>query len=187
LHGIDLNPTMVEIANQKASVFEQGDVRSFRAQTSPVDLVVSLFHVINYQNTNEDLLAMLQTARSLLKSGGIFLFDCWYGPAVLESPPHLREKNFENADFLVRRVARPEFVPDEQRVVVHYTFQISEKQSREKFEFQESHSMRYLFLPEIESFANKTGFSVLCAEEWLSGQELTPNSWNATVVLRAGE
>ena len=38
----------------------------------------------------------LATARSLVAPGGIFIFDFWYGPAVLADPPAVRIKRLEN-------------------------------------------------------------------------------------------
>ena len=41
---------------------------------------------------NDDVLAAFLTARHHLNPGGIFLFDVWYGPAVLTDRPSVRIK-----------------------------------------------------------------------------------------------
>ena len=55
--------------------------------TGPSDVVWS---------TNADLLAAFATAREHLNPGGVFIFDCWYGPAVLAERPSVRIKRMED-------------------------------------------------------------------------------------------
>ena len=58
-------------------VFKKADIRNARLNRS-FDIVISLFHVMSYQTTNDDLKAAFQTAKRHLNKGGIFIFDCWY-------------------------------------------------------------------------------------------------------------
>ena len=39
------------------------------------DVVISLFHVMSYQNNNEKILKAFSTAKKHLKANGIFIFD----------------------------------------------------------------------------------------------------------------
>ena len=39
---------------------------------------------MSYQTSNDDLNATFASARANLKQGGVFIFDCWYGPALLD-------------------------------------------------------------------------------------------------------
>ncbi|MGZ8393579.1 MAG: class I SAM-dependent DNA methyltransferase, partial [Nitrospira sp.] len=87
IHGIELSSEMLAQARSFSAcndklTFSQGDIRKVRLQTL-FDAALSLFHVISYQATNNDLLAAFRTAREHLSAAGIFIFDCWYGPAVL--------------------------------------------------------------------------------------------------------
>ena len=91
--GVDLSAKMIEVARSRSSKtfnskikFAVSDVRSVRLN-SKFDSVISLFHVASYQTSNFDILSMFETASTHLKSNGIFIFDCWYGPAVLSNPP----------------------------------------------------------------------------------------------------
>ena len=56
------------------------------------DAVISLFHVMSYQTTNEELSAAFKTASKHLAKGGIFIFDFWYGPTVHNEKPSIRIK-----------------------------------------------------------------------------------------------
>ena len=46
-----------------------------------------MFDVMGYQITNEAFEKALLTARVHLKKGGLFIFDCWHGPAVVRNRP----------------------------------------------------------------------------------------------------
>jgi predicted TPR repeat methyltransferase len=117
IHGVDLSESMLAKANlRKASfpsevqerlLFIQGDVRTVRTGET-YDAVISLFHVISYQTTNADLIAAMTTAATHLKPGGVFIFDCWYGPGVFTDPPETRVRRLEGDGFTVTRIAEPE-------------------------------------------------------------------------------
>ena len=106
--AVDLSYDMIDVANAKKKTnttiaFLQGDMRSIRLNKR-VDVVLSLFHVMSYQTTNEDLSNAMQTAHSHLKKDGLFIFDCWYGPGVLTDRPSVRNKTFEDEDYLAAQV-----------------------------------------------------------------------------------
>ena len=69
----------------------QGDIRNIKIEKK-FDCVISLFHVLSYQITNESLNSVFNTAFEHLKNGGIFLFDFWFGPAVIHQMPSIRKK-----------------------------------------------------------------------------------------------
>ena len=77
---------LVEKKTAGGLTFTTGDIRDIRLNQR-FDVVIALFHVISYQTTNDDVTAAFQTARQHLNPGGIFIFDVWYGPAVLTERP----------------------------------------------------------------------------------------------------
>ena len=97
--------------------FASGDVLTVRTGAT-YDAVISLFHVISYHTINADLEAAFETAASQLTPGGLFLFDFWYGPAVLTQKPEVRVKHLEDEKIEMIRIAEPEMFPNENRVDV---------------------------------------------------------------------
>ena len=193
VHGVDLSPGMVERAQQRSAAgaafrsqlsFEQGDVRSVRAGRS-FDAVISLFHVISYQTTNADLAAVVATARAHLKPGGVFVFDCWYGAAVLSDRPRQVEKHVADEYIEVVRRTRPEMHVNIDCVDVHFDIAIASRVSSDRRELRETHRMRYLFLPEIEHLLGESGFAQVEAERWMTGQPLDDTAWYACIRARA--
>ena len=124
--GVDLSDEMICCARERASTispqqlnFIQSDLRSFRTEQL-FDAVLALFHVMSYQTSNADLKAAIATAAEHLKPGGVFVFDCWYGPGVLTNPPVTRIKRMQGNDCQITRLAEPQHYPSENRVDVHY-------------------------------------------------------------------
>jgi len=166
--------------------FTQGDIRSIRLgeQGEQFDAAISLFHVISYQTTNEDVMAAFQTAREHLNPGGVFIFDVWYGPAVLTDRPAVRIKRMANDEIEVTRLAEPEIHPNENRVDVHYHVFVRDKSTNAVKELRETHGMRYFFKPEIQNMAVQTGFETLSSEEWLTGAPAGMETWGVVFVQR---
>lgn len=188
--GVDLSANMIQLAKQKLQgtnlpvQFHQGDIRTIRLR-STFDLVISMFAVMGYQTTNEDFLAALQTARNHLEPGGLFIFDTWYGPAVLHELPETRIKEFAVGDERIIRMAIPEHESLYNKVTVNYKIlRLMGKQIIE--EINETHPMRYLFAPEIYLFAAKTGFEVIKICPFMdASRQPTEKDWNVTWVLKA--
>jgi SAM-dependent methyltransferase len=168
-------------ASGAAPEFLQGDVRNVRVGAK-FDVVVSLFHVISYQSTNADLKAAFVTAREHLAPGGLFVFDCWYGPAVLTERPEVRVRRLSDERISVTRLAEPVLHPERNLVDVNYHVFVKDNQSGAVEELKETHTMRYLFSPEVELLLEAAGLRLLKSEEFLTSANLTFRSWSAVFV-----
>jgi SAM-dependent methyltransferase len=188
--GVDLSSDMLKIASKRASKvgsvsgsvnFEHGDARTYRANKK-FDAVTSLFHVVSYQTTESDLLSLINTAFSHLEQGGLFIFDFWYGPAVLSKGPEVRVKNLENNSLKVTRIARPILHDDINVVDVNYLMYVHNKNNKKITVIEETHKMRYLFLVELSRLLNLVGFDIVKSEEWMTGMRPSLDSWSVCVV-----
>jgi SAM-dependent methyltransferase len=191
--GVERSPSMVRRARQlHASLaperaaklsFEEGDALDFRSGRR-FDVVTALFHVLSYQTQNAAVRDFLQTARAHLGPGGLFVFDCWYGPAVLTEQPEARQKQMADDEFEVLRSATPTLHASRNVVDVHYRVEVRERVSGVAEEIEELHSMRYFFLPELEWYLEDAGFELIWSGEFLSGRALDERTWNALLVAR---
>ena len=163
--------------------FTQGDIRDFKLSQT-FDVVLSLFHVISYQTTNEDLQAAFANIKEHLKPGGILIFDIWYGPAVLSDRPTVRVKRLSDEAIEVTRIAEPVMYPNENLVDVNYQVFIKDKSSSAVAELRETHRMRYLFKPEITLFLAESGLKILDCAEWMSGHPPAFNTWGVYFVAQ---
>lgn len=182
--GFDLSEKMIKIAKQRKAdnlEFHVLDATDFDLKQK-FDGVVSLFHVASYQATNEMLKKFIANAVKHLNKGGVFLFDCWYGPAVLTDRPVVRVKQIENDTVKIIRIAEPEMFPNENKVHVDYEIIIEDKQTKIVDKIYETHIMRYLFKPEIELLLKKYNLELVYCAEWLTGQEASFDSWNVSFI-----
>jgi SAM-dependent methyltransferase len=190
VYGVDLSEGMVRLAIERAAGcnldgklrFSHGDVRLVRLGER-FDAVLALFHVMSYQVTDGDILDTLNTAGAHLGPGGIFIFDCWNGPAVLADPPLVKEKRVADDRMEVLRRTKPVVHQNEHIVDVHFDVEVTEKGRGDSEKFQELHRMRYLFRDELEVLAGKAGFGLKEVFKWLTLEEPGPKDWYTVYIL----
>jgi SAM-dependent methyltransferase len=186
MHGVDLSEPMVRQAVERFTAlpghaFEVADVRALRLDRR-FDAVISLFHVFSYQSSNDDLDRAFATASVHLRSGGAFVFDFWYGPGVLSDRPVVRVKEMSNESSTVLRIAEPIFFPNDNCVDVRYRILLTERATQAVHRFEETHRMRYLFLPELQGLSAAHGLRVVGAYRSQSHQPLGFDAWTGTVI-----
>jgi ubiquinone/menaquinone biosynthesis C-methylase UbiE len=188
--GLDFSEQMLEKAREKAEreslsiEFHRADVRSFELEKR-FDAAVSMFAVVSYQIENRDVENMFKSVRAHLNHDGIFVFDVWFGPAVVNLKPTERVKEIEEGGEKVVRIARP--VMDISRHLVKVNYRVKHiLKDGVKEDIHESHSMRFFFPQELSCFLNKAGFAMLKASPFMDlDKEPTPEDWNITVIARA--
>jgi len=191
VHGIERSQEMIGLGHssnqgkdQTASFScTQGDCTS-TILGDDFDTVISLFHVLSYQTSNEELIAMLKNAHRQLKPGGIFIFDYWYAPAVWHIGPTLRVKRVSNHQLAITRIAEPECFRDQNIVKVNYQTFVEQLESNRISEIKETHEMRAFETKEIKEFASESGFALLHSEEWLTSHTPSKETWGVCTVLK---
>jgi SAM-dependent methyltransferase len=188
--GVDRSPQMLDTARAKAEqasleiAFHEGDIHKLNLGQT-FDAVIAMFAVVSYQTTNTDLSATFRSARRHILPGGLFVFDAWFGPAVLAQRPEDRVKIVEKDGERVIRLAKP--VHD----VLHHTVRVNYKVMRIKDgrvldEADESHLMRFLFPQEITYYLEESGFRLLRLCPFMELDRLpTEQNWNVTVIATA--
>ena len=189
--GIEKSQEMIDLGLSSSQAEEQntnfsctrGDCTS-TILGDDFDTVISLFHVLSYQTSNEEVLAMLKNACKQLKPGGIFIFDYWYAPAVWNYRPTLRVKKVENSELKITRIAEPEFCEDKNRVDVNYLTFVEDLSSGQISKIEETHEMRAFDLNEITQFSSSAGFEVLQSEAWMTQESPSPKTWGVYTILK---
>jgi SAM-dependent methyltransferase len=184
VHGIERSAEMVaQAVSVNGFTCQQGDICNVQLGRK-FDAVLSLFHVVSYQTSNDAVRAVFERAADHLDSGGVFLFDVWYSPAVYSQQPLVRVKRMVDEKIEITRIAEPILYPNENRVDVQYTFYVRDTISGKVDMMSEVHPMRHFSLPELDFIAKAAGFEQLGAEEFLTGLEPSGNTWGVCVVLR---
>ena len=182
--GIEKSLAMINSA-QEVENFEciQGDIRNIKLREE-FDSVISLFHVMSYQTSNESVVSVLNTAYNSLKKNGLFLFDIWYAPAVIHQKPTIRIRKIKTETNSITRIAEPEFLVNNNQVNVKYIFYDLNLSSNKLKISEETHPMRYFTIPELKYFARNTGFKVLEICDLISGAQPSLETWGICLILR---
>jgi SAM-dependent methyltransferase len=180
---------MLSIARNKAQSagldieFAAGDIRTIDLGRR-FDAVISMFSVVCYQITNADLAAVCSTARRHLDAAGVFIFDGWYGPAVLAAPPAQRVKVAQDGNRRVVRFTQPTLDVASHTADIHFKVWITEGE-RILSEVDEAHKIRFLFPQEMAYFLQVAGFEQMgcCPFMDIEGS-LDTSCWNFTAFAR---
>ena len=187
--GIDISSRMIAEAKKNngqkgfSIEYEVADVRNYRSEKH-YDGVVSLFHVMSYQNTNEDIIRAFQTASKALRKGGIFVIDFWYGPGVLSDKPSVRVREAEDAGCRLCRIAEPVMHVEENVVDVNYKIFVMDKKTGITKTVEEVHKMRYFFIPELKFYLHNAGLDFLECLDCNTLQKTDFDSWTAVCAAR---
>lgn len=188
--GVDRSQEMLDIAISKATKerlkleFVRGDITDIDLDRK-FDAVISMFAVMSYQTTNLALSNACKTAARHLALGGVFIFDCWHGPAVLtERPtPRIKEISLDEKGKIIRFT---EPVLNILNHTVEARFKVWKiRDGYPVDETNETHLMRFIFPQEIRYFLEAAGFSDVEFYPFLDMERaLTEHDWNMTVVAR---
>lgn len=191
--GLDISEEMLDIASRRAAGlppetagrvrFVRGDVRNAGVDGC-FDAVLALFHVLSYQLTNDDLRAVFSGVKTRLAPDGVFIFDCWYGPAVLTDRPMTRVKRLADENTIVTRIAMPTLHPNLNHVDVRYQLFVKDLRTEKVEEISETHRMRYLFRPELEMLAEDAGLHIVSSGAWMSEREPDFSTWYVHFALK---
>jgi SAM-dependent methyltransferase len=191
LVGVDRSARMLEAAREKTSVwrgcqtaFYEADIRSFRVEDS-FDAALMMFAVLGYQLENRDVLAALRTARRHLESGGILIFDVWYGPAVLSEGPTDRFKSTATKEGQILRFASGRI--DVQRHLCEVNYRLWKLEGdRVRSQTEETHLMRFFYPLELKLFLECSGFAPIRLGAFPEfDRDPDPTTWNVCGVARA--
>lgn len=181
--GLERSEDMVTEARLRGFECQVTDIRNFELNKK-YDAVISLFHVVSYLTNNVALINTFRNANKHLKEQGIFLFDVWYTPAVYEQKALPRIKKMQNKELAVTRFAEPKIDINNNIVDVQFSVYAKELDTGHTNELYESHAMRHFSIPEIGLLAELTGFEILKAEEFLTGNEPSEKTWGVCFILK---
>jgi SAM-dependent methyltransferase len=173
-----------EFADRKQLTFHHSDIQQLELGHE-FDAGLLMFAVLGYQKRNADVLSALTTTRRHIRSGGLLVFDVWYGPAVLNQRPSQRVKVIENGEGKLLRVVSGELNTDQHLCHVDYhMWQLHA--DRLVASTEERHSMRYFFPLELELFFQLSNFRLLRLGRFPEfDQDATESTWNVMGIAQA--
>jgi len=177
--GIDTSQEMIEIAKELAMKSNKRitfcvDSNQDYIATKKFDTIISLFHVMSYQTTDPKLSKIFEVANNNLKTGGLFIFDYWYTPAVEFLKLEKREKKVTVDGKYYTKSSNPKTeAPGIHKIDITI--------SSDEFSFTEEHLMRS-FIP--QNFSKFTDFKLVKNFSWLTNSDPSRTNWSAATVLQ---
>jgi SAM-dependent methyltransferase len=168
LTGIDFSPQMLKIAQSKIKAARvesqiklvESDIRHFPKLGNKFDAAIMMFNIAGYLHTPADLTAVAKNVANHLKTGGIFLFDAWYGPAVVADPPGNRAKTLIKDGVTITRVTKGSL--DKKNKLVKIIFEVTETiDNKITKNVTEDHPMRYWDLDVIKTALKAGGLKLI--------------------------
>ena len=128
--GLDKNESMLKIARERLRDVPNIELRHVEDRDlippDSVDVCTTLFDVISYMNTNEEIVDFLSYVRRILVKKGLLIFDFWYGPGVIALGPEKRCKEFDLGEQSILRLTSPQHDRDACVVTVTHKVVLSD-------------------------------------------------------------
>ena len=184
--GVDRSEAMLAEARRKSGAsgppeFVHGDVRHIDLGRR-FDVVLMMFAVLGYQTSDHDLGQALSAVGGHLRSGGLFIGDVWYGPAVVEIKPSDRSKTVKTANGELTRVATPNLDSIYNLCTVNYELTLGDDPEV----WKEQHTMRYFFTEELERHFEEARIELVATLPFPAiDTDLSSSNWNVLFCGRA--
>lgn len=188
--GIDRSGKMLELAKEKIKKDKitnidlgRRDIRNLKIRKK-FDFAMAMFNVIGYQIENEDMEKALRNIANSLRKNAIFVFDCWYLPAVFKKKPTNRIKKIkEDNKIIIRETAQNLNV---EKNIININFKVKEVINHKIVRrIKENHPMRYWSLSELQYFLAKSGFKLVKSCNFLDlNSKISENNWNIFIIAK---
>jgi len=190
--GVDRSAGMLEQAKARQGAYPGlrflcGDARDVVAgEPESFDATLMLFAVLSYHTENHDVAAALATVRRHLRPGGLFLFDVWFGPAVLAQRPETRTRLVEEKPGrTIRRSVKAELDILRQCCAVNIETSLCAGDAVMSHG-SEIHVMRFFFPAELALLLGAARLELVRLGKFPEIEEAPDvTSWNVMVVARA--
>lgn len=180
--GVEPSPHMISLAKEHPKFrLIEGDLRGVGV-LSEFDACIAMFHVLSYLGCSEDLELAFRNAAKNLANGGIFVFDVWHAPAVLNIGAEARSKQAKGQGFSILRESTSTHYPKEQQVNVHYSVEVLNDDGPND-SFEEDHLMKYYWPEELVDAATIAGFQLKASMESFSNQVPSDMTWSVLYVF----
>ena len=147
------------------------------------DLVLSMFHVINYMVKQIDINLFFNAASKHLNKGGILIFDTWHYPFIKHSPPARTKKIFFDNLFKMIREGRPLKV-SKKIFDITYFINIINLKNLNNYKFSEKHRIRAFDIKELDKIAKKFDFKQVVNYAFLKYTNASKKSFAAILIYK---
>ena len=153
----DCSPDMIEVARRRAAekgskvLFAVSDMRNLKLPEKEYDAAVCLFDSIGYLQTDDAIRHALTEICAGLRPGGLFIFEFWHAPAMLNGYSPRRVQTFKMANGEIVRTSETTLDRENRLATVNYTVEERNNDSTGST-LRETHTNRFFSVDEMNSF-----------------------------------
>ena len=184
--GVDVSQNMIQNARKMLGddvALQVADATSFTF-SKKFNAITSLFHVVSYLTDTDDVISAFKNITIHLTGGGRFVFDFWHGAGCLTDFPKTKILRLEDDTCSLMRITEPVMHFDRNVIDVNFEVHLADKSTGKISKINETHTMRYFFLPELEHYLKEAGLKCQKAYRWLSKEPLDSNAWYGVIVAK---
>lgn len=177
--GYDVNPNMIKVARRTMDLKFYEEIGSIPKE---FNFVYSLFDVLSYQVSDEEVEKFIMQVNSTVKPGGWVLLDGWHSPALKVDPPGNRVKNFKYRNIELSRMVT--VLEMNSKSVTTLLVEIKNINSK-KIIHSEVHKLRPFNLSELQLFIEKSGgYNLKFYNGTDYSKSLTDSDWRLAVTYQ---
>lgn len=180
--SVDINLEMLKIIpkNKKITTFHS-DILSIDFKKK-FQIIVSLFHVINYIN-KKDIFKFFEICSKHLEENHYLVLDSWYSSAVINLKPTSTYKEFYYKNSKIIRRSKSLMNANKDQVKVRHDF-YSKNLDKSNFMFHEVHNMSYYSIIELKNYASLFNLKLIKTYDNFSNIRPDINSWSVTYFFK---
>jgi SAM-dependent methyltransferase len=186
----DQSPEMLQIARERAAKkhskveFVTADMKQLELTRKESDAAVCLFDSIGYLKTNESLVAALKGIWDHLRANGLFIFEFWHAPAMLNQYSPVRIRRWKNPKSEIIRIS--ETTLDRKNCLASVDYTVHELNDDGTYStFSETHRNRFFSVDEMETILAAANFK---AVKFFAGfkktEQIGEDTWHVVAVSR---
>jgi 2-polyprenyl-3-methyl-5-hydroxy-6-metoxy-1,4-benzoquinol methylase len=183
--AIDRSREMINLAKKKDKhnkiQFLTRDLTKYVSKKK-FDVIILLFHVINFLESNKDLKMLAHNSNKNLKKNGIIIFDFINYDGVLSDKPKKKIKIVNQKKNRIIRETEPKLIKDKRIFNINFKMTIKNKnQIIDKF--KETHKLKLHSILNIKKIFTPN-FNLINIFTWMKFEKFIKNHWFGLIVMK---
>ena len=186
----DRSADMLQVGRRRAAEnnskveFVTADMQQFQLTGKEWDAAVCLFDSIGYLKTNEALMSALRGIWNQLRPEGVFIFEFWHAPAMLNEYSPVRVRRWRTDKSEVVRISHTAL--DRKKHFADVDDTVYELKGDGTYaKFNETHTNRFFSVAEMRVLMSATDFDAL---KFFAGfkkdETIRDDTWHVVAVAR---
>ena len=180
--SVDINRDMLNtIPKNKKITTYHSDILTINLKKK-FQIIVSLFHVINYIN-KKDIFKFFEICSKHLDKNHYLVLDSWHASAVINLKPISTSKEFIYKNTKIIRKSKSLLNTNKDQVKVRHDF-FAKSIHQNNFMFHEIHNMSYYSITELKNYASLFNLKLIKTYNNFSNTQSDINSWSVSYFFK---